>query len=149
MHVCTCCMKEFHTKFLLCKHITASVACQHHFAIERQDKELERLRMELNVKNDLLRDLVKATTTLTQQIVELSQTQHDTILPKVRRDSADPDTTQTSNITGSAPEGFVMRLLERRYPLLPNPSTLGRPPAVAGSALESVMTLLESSPNRI
>ena len=145
MHVCACCMKEFHTRFLLSRHIAASVACQHHFAIERQDKELERLRTELNAKNALLSDLVKATTTLTQQIVELSQAQHGTILPRVRRDSATPDNTQASTTTGSAPDGHIMRLLERRCPLLPNPSTLGRPPTVDASALESVMTLLESS----
>lgn len=150
MHICTCCLKEFHTRFLLNRHIAASTVCQHHFSTERLNQELESIRADLAVKNAMVVDLVKANMTLTQRFVELSQIQNSSLLPREWMEWGAEEPSQNSNlpVTDSRPSESVMRLLERSHPLLPNPTTLSPQEgcqSVTTSDQEPLMRLLERS----
>ena len=129
MHVCACCLKEFHTRFLLNRHIATSTVCQHHFQTESLTQDVLRLRSEVASKDSMIRELLKANAILTRQFVENSKILNDMVLRSPATRPSTPPSVHTPpsvSVTPSqahslpsnpdVPQESVISLLGRMHP---------------------------------
>ena len=145
MHFCDCCRKEFHTKFLLNKHVVTSVVCQNHFTTEALKKEIVDLRAELTLKTHMVLDLVKANVALTQQFIGLSQVQTQPLGPETTNNPQDNTGDIRMQLDSTCvPRDSIMHLINSTDLPLASPSTLPSQEGFTSSSREdNVMSLLK------